>query len=73
MKRPHFDVMLHQEELSRPQKLQDQIRVDTKKTAADRMFKENGMNKQPLSDARRLIEWIIVVAIIIFAFVNWIF
>lgn len=73
MKRPHFDVLLHKEELSRPQKVQEQIRKNTRTTNTDRIISESGENKKPIKGLIRIIEWTIIMIVIIILFYLWIF
>lgn len=73
MKRPHFDVLLHKEELSRPQKVQEQIRKNIGSTNIDRIISESGENKKPIKGFIRIVEWTIIMIVISIMFCLWIF
>lgn len=73
VKRPHFDALLHREELSRPQKVIEQNRKKSGMTSAERIINESGENKKPASNLRRFIEWLIIMIVVIILFSLWIF
>ena len=68
VRKPRLDALLHKEELERPQRMQEHLRIKGV-SHADKVIKEHGFNQNPDNDLKRFLIWTFWIGLLILGFV----